>query len=163
MDYYSIDSILAEEEKLKVKFSVDVENFGFYLSPSHTLIKKEIKVDFPFFLIKFLLINEYCTIVEHPLKHIKFDLDACAGIVDLKNKYFYVINRMTYDKKYIFQIFFERISTFIPLLSKSDFGEEDVSKLSSEEKKIVILARKVFNDFENYYFNKNNNEFYDIS
>ncbi|ELA41016.1 uncharacterized protein VICG_01975 [Vittaforma corneae ATCC 50505] len=158
MDYYCIDSILAEEEKLKVKFSHEVENFGFYLGPTHSSIKRDAKVDLPFFLIKFLLLNEYCCVVEHPLKTMKHDLDAGAVLVDLKNRYFYTVNMHIYDRKYLFHTFFERIGSLITLLPKGDFSEDDVAKLSSEEKKIIVCSRRVFVEFENYYSKKGSSE-----
>jgi len=154
MEYYNIDSILAEEEKLKVKFLHDIDNFGFYISPTHSVIKRETKVDLPFFLVKFLVMNDYCHVVEHPLKAVKFDLDAGAGIVDFRSKYFYSLNMFIYDRKYLSSIFFERIGTFVPILLKEDFNEDDVSKLSSEERKIILSSRRNYVKFEDFYDRK---------
>lgn len=158
MDYYCIDSILAEEEKLKVKFASEIDNFGFYLSPAHQSIKKDTKVDLPLFLIKFLLLNEHCSVVEHPLKAVKHDLDAGAALVDLKNRYFYGVNVLIYDRRYLFHVFFERIGSLVTLLPKDDFGEDDVARLSSEEKRIAVRSRRVFAEFENFCSKKSDND-----
>lgn len=155
MDYFSVDKILAEEEKLKVKFAFNVENFGFYINPSLKDIKINTRADLPFFLVKLLLQNQFCQLVENPMQTLKNDLDAKASIVDLKNRYFYSLNKFFNDESYLTDIFYERIGSFVSLMVKSDFNEEDLSKMSSEEKKIMIVARKKFNEFQNFYFTKN--------
>lgn len=154
MDYYSVDAILAEEDKLKVKLPKDVNNFAFYHGPGQEILKKDTKVDLPFFLIKFLIQNEYCTIIEHPVDAIKNDLDACSHIVNLKNKHFYEVGRFITDRKYLAQVFFERIGSFINILPKEDFSEDDLCNLSYEEKKIILKSRKQYSEFQNFYFNK---------
>lgn len=151
MEYYNVESILAEEEKLNVKFAHDIQNFGFYISPTLNTIKKDTKVDLPFFLVKFLILNEYCHIVEHPVKSVKFELDACSAIVDLKCRHFYSIGMFIYDRRYLCSVFFERIGSFVPILLKGEFSEDDVSRLSSEERRMIISARKCYVQFEEFY------------
>lgn len=154
MEYYNIDSILAQEEKIMVKLPRDIENFGFYLSPEHATIKKDTKVELPFFLVKFLLKHEYCSIADHPVQNRKDDLDANASLVDLKNEHFYGLGKFLFDHDYLSKVFLERIGTFMTFLAKDDFSEDDLSELSYEERKLILKARKTFIKFQNFYFGK---------
>ena len=154
MNYYDLDKILAEEEKLKVKFSHNIENFGFYINPSLQDIKLNTRADLPFFLIKLLLQNQFCTLLENPVLKLKHDLDATSSIVNLKRKYFYSLNKFFNDKSYLSDIFYERIGSFVPLLIKNDFNEDDLEVMSSEERRIIISARKKFKEFQSFYFNR---------
>lgn len=160
MNYYKIDRILAEEEKISVKFEKDIENFGFYAGPLQSNVKADTKVDMPLFLVKFLIQNEHCFLVDHPLTKksstlLRNDLEANSSIVDLKNRHFYFVNRNIGEKDFLNRIFFERIGTHIILITKEDFNEDDMSKLSYEEKRIIADSRKKFLEFEEFYFNTN--------
>ncbi|KAM0679610.1 DNA replication protein [Glugoides intestinalis] len=159
MDYYNIDLILAQEEKIMVKLPRDVENFGFYLSPEHLTIKKDTNVELPFFLVKFLLQHEYCNITAHPVENRKNDLDANASLVNLNNEHFYGLGKFLFDQEYLSKIFLERIGAFMTFLPKEDFSQDDLTKQSYEERKLILRARKVFVEFQNFYFGKESNLF----
>lgn len=158
MDYYSLDSILEDEEKLEVLFPYDIDTFGMYINPSLTTIRKNVKADVPIFLIKFLLQNEFCTICRNPYEILKNDLEADSSYVNLKNKHFFLTARHIADKKKLVEFFYERIGCFIGLILKSDFCEDDLLKLSFGERKLLIKARKSFRKFEDFSNNTGNDD-----
>ena len=157
MDYYKLDRILEEEEKIKVKFPCEIENFGIYINPSLTNIKQDVKADIPLFLIKFLIQNEFCTVLEDPYTSIKNDLEAEASIVDLKNRYFYGICKHLIDHEVLSKTFYERMGSYIGLLLKKDFTEDDVMRMSAEEKQLIIISRQEFQRFQDFYNKSVNN------
>lgn len=157
MDYYKLEKILEEEEKIKVKFPCEIENFGMFINPSLANIKKEVKVDLSLYLIKFLIQNEFCSVLENPFQKLKNDLEADSSIVDLKNKYFYGVCKNLINKKILSGIFYERVGSFIGLMLKKDFTEDDVMKMSAEEKKILMSSRQEFKRFQDFYNNLENN------
>ena len=89
MDYYDPAKILEDEEKIHVQFNHVIENFGFYLNSSTTTISKGVDVKMPLFLVKFLIQNEYCSVMDTTYSKIKYDLEADSSIVDLNQKHFY--------------------------------------------------------------------------
>lgn len=150
MDYYSIDRILDEEEKLKVKLSYNIETFGFYISPSLSIIRKGTKAELPFFLVKLLVMNGFCTLTETPLNLVKDDLEAQASLVDLKGRHFFLVNRFLSDPHKLSGFFYERIGSFTGLLLKDGFTEDDVAKMSYEEKRLVVSSRRSFREFQSF-------------
>lgn len=154
MDYYDIDAILADEEKLKVKFNYKIDCFGMFGGQSSQIINPGKAIELPFFLISFLLINEHCELVNSPLEQLKDDLDAHSPIVDLNNSHFYHTSKNPENYKYLGNIFYERIGDFIKYLNKEDFSEEDISKLSYVERKYLIGSRKMYKMFQDFYLRK---------
>lgn len=154
MDYYNVDTILADEEKLNVKFDHTIKNFGFYISPSTLDIKKGFKVDLPCFLIKFLLKNDHCSVESCLYFDLENDFAAAASIVNLRDTHFFLVESQFIDTEIILNIFFERLGDFLKYIIKEDFSENDMSLLSYEERKYVIICRKWFKYFENFYFCK---------
>lgn len=151
MDYYSIDRILAEEEKLKVKLPYNVETFGFYINPSLSMIRKDTSTELPFFLVKFLILNGYCMLTEKPLDLVRDDLEAQASLVDLKNRHFFLVNKFLSDPLELSEFFYERVGSFTSLLLKDGFTEDDVARMSYEEKKLIMSSRKTFKAFQDFF------------
>lgn len=154
MDYYSVDSILADEEKVKVRFEYQIDNFGFYINTSLGVLRANTKADLPFFLISFLLKNEHCTLVESHVGALKNDLDADAAMVDLKDIHFFILNSHFEDTAYLLDVFYERISSFVKTIVKEDFCESDLSLMSCDEKRYLVACRKNFKRFQDFYFRK---------
>lgn len=154
MDYYHIDAILADEEKLKVKFKCKIDSFGICSGQNSPIINPGKAIELPFFLISFLLINEHCELINSPLEQLKDELDAHSPIVDMNNSHFYHTNKNLENYKYLANIFYERIGDFIKYLSKEDFSEEDISKLSYVERKYLMKSRKIFKMFQDFYLRK---------
>jgi len=150
MDYYKVENILEEEEKVKVAFSYDIDTFGFYINPSLNTIRKNVKADLPLFLIKFIIQNDFCSIVENPFQALKHDLEAEASHVNLKNRHFFSVSKHLADRNKLSELFFERIGSYIGYVLKTDFTEDDVSKLSFGEKRLIIKARKSFRKFQDF-------------
>lgn len=150
MDYYDIDRIMAEEEKLKVKLPYSVEAFGFYISPSLGAIRKSTKAELPFFLVKLLILNGFCTLAENPMDLVKDDLEAQASLVDLGGRHFFLVNRFLSDSQKLAEFFYERIGSFAGLLLKDGFTEEDVARMSYEEKRLVVNSRRSFREFQSF-------------
>lgn len=150
MDYYSIDRILDEEEKIKVKLPYNIETFGFYISPSLGMIRKGTKAELPFFLVKLLVQNGFCTLTETPLTLVEDDLEAQASLVDLRGKHFFLVNRFLSSPQRLSRFFYERIGSFTSLLLKDGFTEDDVAKMSYEEKKLVVSSRRSFREFQSF-------------
>jgi GINS complex subunit 3 len=150
MDYYNIDRILAEEEKLKVKLPHNIETFGFYINPSLSAIRKDTKAELPLFLVKFLIQNGFCTLAENPLDLVRDDLEAQASLVDLRNRHFFLVNRLLSEPSKLAEFFYERIGSFTSLLLKDGFTEDDVARMSYEEKKLITNSRKSFKEFQDF-------------
>jgi hypothetical protein len=150
MNYYDIDNIIAQEEKLKVKFPYNIKNFGFYINPNTSDIKMDTHVDLPYFLVKFLLENDYCSLVENPLNLIKNELDAAPRKIDLKNRNFYNLNKFINDKVYLSDIFYQRMGSYASLMEKQSFNEDDMAIMSYEEKKIMLSSEKTFKLFKQF-------------
>lgn len=155
MDYYNVDRILAEEEKLKVKLPCSVQTFGFYINPSLSIIKKDTKAELPFFLVKFLILNGFCTLLENPLDPIRDDLEAQASLVDLGNRHFFLVNKFMSEPLRLSEFFYERVGSFMSLLLKEGFTEDDVTKMSYEEKKLIVSSRKSFKEFQDFFQSPN--------
>jgi len=154
MDYYSVDSILADEERIKVKFEHQIDNFGFYINTSLSAIRENTKIDLPFFLLSFLLRNEHCTLVRSQVGALKDDLDADPTIVCLKDTHFFVLNSRFEDPAYLLDVFYERIGTFARTIVKDDFCENDLSLMSYSEGEYLIGCQRNFKRFQDFYFRK---------
>lgn len=154
MDYYNIDSILAHEEKIKVKFPHQIRNFGFYINPTLSAIRSGTHVDVPYFLVDFLLRNEHCVLVDSRVDRLKDDLDAEAGIVDLSDTHFFMLDRNYADCSYLVNIFYERVGAGAKLIVKEDFSEGDLTVMSHCEKKLFIESRRCFKMFQDFFFRK---------
>ncbi len=157
MDYYDIHSILIDEEKVNVKFKHTIYNFGFYIGPRISNIKKNKKVDLPYFLVGFLIQNEHCEITSR-YTELKNDLAAEPSIVNLRDTHFFMIESRFFDPDILLSIFFERLGVYLKNVMKYEFCENDTQMLSYEERKYVITCRKWFKAFEDFYFHKNKDE-----
>lgn len=156
MNYYNIDSILAEEEKVKVKFPHQIRHFGFYIGPGVSTIRSDTKIDLPFFLVSFLLKNEHCTIEASRYLQFKDDFAAEASIVNLRDTHFFILESNFENSTEILNIFYERLAACIKLIIKDDFTEEDTVLMSYEERQYTIYCRKWFKMFQDFYFRKLN-------
>lgn len=154
MDYYSIDSILANEEKLKVKFAHQIDGFGFYINSSLRAIRAGTVAELPFYLIGFLLKNEHCRLVESRLALCKDDLDAAPAIVDLSDSHFFRLGSYFEDTAYLTDIFYERVSEHARLIVRDNFSENDLSLLSHCERRFLLECRKSFKRFQDFYYRK---------
>ncbi|KAF9762956.1 DNA replication complex GINS protein PSF3 [Nosema granulosis] len=148
MDYFSIDDILMNETKIKVKFRNKINNFGFYLSESTKDIDENKNVELPYFLIKFLIENKHCEAVEEILpKEIKNELKACSSIVCLNQiyPYFYLfLSNFDDTKEFARDILIERISKFSKMIIKENLDEDDIYFMDQSEKKVLLSAREFF-------------------
>lgn len=154
MDYYDLFCILAEEEKLKVRFNHAVDNFGFFLSPSTSCIHAGTPVEMPFFLVSFLLKNDHCQRVDSRVLLLKDPLDAEASIVSLRDTFFFSIESQFEYSDWVIALFYERMAAHTKLIVKPDFNEEDTRLLSSEERKYIVQSRRWFKMYQDYYYRK---------
>lgn len=154
MNYFSIDDILMNETKIKVKFKNKIDNFGFYISETTKGIPKDKSVELPYFLIKFLIENKHCELVDDLLpKDLQDDLKACPFLVNLNNFYqfFYLFLANFEEKKFAKQILTERLSKFSKLIIKENLDEDDIYFMDQTEKKIILKGRESFQTFNKYY------------
>lgn len=154
MEYYSVDSIMADEEKIKVKFPCQIRNFGFYINPTLGAIRGGTRVDVPYFLVAFLLRNEHCVLVDPRVDRLKDDLDAEAGIVDLSGTHFFMLDRHYADRGYLAGIFYERMGAGARLIVKEDFSEDDLALTSHCERRLLIESRRRFKTFQDFFLRK---------
>lgn len=100
--YYEIDDILAEDEKIPSIFNVDAIDLG-YLDEDHDEqdIKKERKIDLPFWLTPVLATRNMITIQLPKCfgQNFKKNLLADPKVVDLndENEYFYELGQKIAD------------------------------------------------------------------
>lgn len=154
MNYFSIDDILMNETKIKIKFNNKINNFGFYISENTKEIKKDKNVELPYFLIKFLIENKHCEIVDDLLqKDLQNDLKACSSLVNLNNfyKYFYLFLSNFKEKNFVKNILIERLSKFSKMIIKENLDEDDIYFMDQTEKKIILKGRESFLTFNKYY------------
>ncbi|KAI5176346.1 hypothetical protein PAEPH01_2278 [Pancytospora epiphaga] len=162
MDYYSVDSILAAEEKIQVTFRHQIDNFGFYISPSLQSIRANIRADLPFFLVAFLLRNGHCKLATSQLLEIKDDLDADASIVDLSNSHFFVLNSYYENTRYLASVLFERLSIHAALIVKEDFSENDLLIMDYSERAYLIKSRENFKMFQDFFLGASSDDSWDV-
>ncbi|KAI4291223.1 hypothetical protein PAPHI01_0497 [Pancytospora philotis] len=154
MDYYSVDSILAEEAKVEVRFKYTINNFGFYINSLLRDIRPSTRVCLPYFLVAFLLKYRHCTMTNRHLALVKHDLDADAALVNLGNSHFMALNSNFEDTDYMLRILYERLSAFARLIVKLDFSEDDLALLCHSERMYMRESRANFRRFQNYYMKR---------
>ncbi|KAL6121594.1 hypothetical protein NUSPORA_01460 [Nucleospora cyclopteri] len=163
MNYYNIDSILEDEEYVKITFNDFIRGSKLFKSA-----KSGQKIDLPLFAVKFLLQNDHCKMAEEFDEKLKNDLEADSSIVDLKKTHFYTysnfllfnINEFNMEvfseeipKNLLDRLFLERMGSFTKILVKEDFSEDDVSHMSYEERRIAVEGRKKYQLFNKYQRN----------
>lgn len=152
MDYYDVESILADEERLKVAFNHDVHNFGFFMSGTTERIPKDTPVSFPVYLIAFLYKNGHCKLVDSPTVEYKDDFDVEPAAVNLKNSYFFRMMVHFESTEWLANLFYSRISTYIRRATKENLTEDDINMLSMEERNCLVSSRKTFQEYQKYLF-----------
>ncbi|ORD94054.1 hypothetical protein ECANGB1_1208 [Enterospora canceri] len=158
MAYYNIDNFMEDEQVASVVFSEDIMGTKLY-----KVVKKNKKTEMHIFAVRFLIENEFCKIHRSEedigeFSRLKNDLDAQADIVDLKNEIFYAfITAQKSDSEnsseFLSSTFLKRMGRFAKLLVKENFGENEISHLSYEERKIIIQARKAYQAHVKYEVN----------
>lgn len=154
MDYYSIDKILAEETKIKIKFKHKIHHFGFFVNDLYTDIKENLNVDIPLYISIFFLKNKHCVLCNDIIsENTKNDLQANSSLVNLNSisSFFYDLVSIFYEPEYVNSIFLYRICAFYTLIMKERLDEDDIFLMDSIEKKIVIAARINYLKYRKYF------------
>ncbi|KAK1921635.1 hypothetical protein DB88DRAFT_498687 [Papiliotrema laurentii] len=86
-DYYSLQSILADNHKLSCTFTMDVPGLGYLEGGSEANIQQNAKVELPFWLAQTLSLNEFTTFPLPPpySSRVKSALNASAPAVKLSH------------------------------------------------------------------------------
>ncbi|WWC67982.1 DNA replication complex GINS protein PSF3 [Kwoniella pini CBS 10737] len=86
-DYFSLNSILADNHKLSCSFTLDVEGLGYLEGGTDNNIHQHSKVELPFWLAQTLSLNEFTTFPLPPpySNRVKSALNASAQSVKLSN------------------------------------------------------------------------------
>ncbi|EOB12937.1 hypothetical protein NBO_304g0004 [Nosema bombycis CQ1] len=155
MDYYSIDEILTEETKLKVKFKHKINNFECYFSSDHDReIEADKKIELPYFLVKFLIENRHCEIVQDLItKEMVNELKAFPPSVDLNQiyNYFYRFLQNFNEKDFTKEMLKERLSKFSKMIIKENLNEDDIYFMDKSEKHVIQSGREAFLEYKKYY------------
>lgn len=144
MDYYSVDKILADEVKIKIKIKSKIHHFGFFIDDLNNDINENLSVDIPLYISLFFLKNKHCILCNDILSEdFKNDLRSNSSIVNLTSvcSYFYNFVSIFYEQEYVNNIFFNRICKFYTLIMKEKLEEEDIFLMDNIEKNIIIRAR----------------------
>ncbi|KAG5858995.1 hypothetical protein KMI_09g14220 [Encephalitozoon hellem] len=158
MEYYSLDDILLDEQRIPVIFKHRIQNFGF-LGSRAKVVPENKKVDAPYFLVGFLLRNGHCELdKEFPDEALLYDIRAKPSAVDLRSVcpyFFYLYSILLREKVFLPEFFYERVGDYSSLVLKREFSEDDVWKLDMIERGLIVCSRRMFQRFYSFFVTGN--------
>lgn len=137
-NYYDIDDLLYQEQKIIVSFAHPVT----IMSKTY---KKSKKIELPIFIVDFFIQNDHC---KHFLANEteNTSLKADCTLFNFNNTYFYNYNKYLKDI-FLYEMFCTRMQFYSKLLYEDHIDKQILGTLESDEKKIIKEARKIWRKY----------------